>query len=42
MLTTGDWITPHINGARYLDKPPALARLWHSRHYEGGGLLDVC
>lgn len=24
MLTTGDWLTPHINGARYLDKPPAF------------------
>jgi 4-amino-4-deoxy-L-arabinose transferase-like glycosyltransferase len=24
MLVTGDWITPRINGARYLDKPPAF------------------
>jgi 4-amino-4-deoxy-L-arabinose transferase-like glycosyltransferase len=24
MLETGDWVTPRINGARYLDKPPAF------------------
>lgn len=24
MLATGEWVTPHINGARYLDKPPAF------------------
>jgi 4-amino-4-deoxy-L-arabinose transferase-like glycosyltransferase len=26
MLTGGDWITPHLNGARYLNKPPLI--LW--------------
>ncbi|PYS96572.1 MAG: hypothetical protein DMF50_04080 [Acidobacteria bacterium] len=24
MLATGDFVTPHIDGARYLDKPPAF------------------
>lgn len=24
MLTTGDWLTPRLNGARYFDKPPLL------------------
>ena len=24
MLATGDWLTPRLNGARYLDKPPLL------------------
>src|SRR3569833_2271787 len=22
MLRTGDWVTPHLNGAPYLNKPP--------------------
>ncbi|MBI1950317.1 MAG: glycosyltransferase family 39 protein [Acidobacteria bacterium] len=24
ILVTGDWVTPHLDGARYLDKPPAF------------------
>ncbi|MEK7798322.1 MAG: glycosyltransferase family 39 protein, partial [Acidobacteriota bacterium] len=24
ILETGDWVTPHLDGARYLDKPPAF------------------
>ena len=24
MLVRGDWVTPHLNNARYLDKPPLL------------------
>ncbi len=31
MLLTGDWITPHLNGERFLNKPPLLfwlAALW--------------
>jgi 4-amino-4-deoxy-L-arabinose transferase-like glycosyltransferase len=24
MLVSGDWVTPHINDARYLDKPPVF------------------
>ena len=24
MTRTGDWVTPHINGVRYFDKPPLL------------------
>jgi 4-amino-4-deoxy-L-arabinose transferase-like glycosyltransferase len=22
MVVRGDWLTPHLNGTRYLDKPP--------------------
>ena len=22
MVLSGDWLTPHLNGTRYLDKPP--------------------
>ena len=24
MLESGDWLTPRLNGARYLDKPPLI------------------
>jgi 4-amino-4-deoxy-L-arabinose transferase-like glycosyltransferase len=36
MVSTGDWITPHANGIRYLEKPPLLYWLTALSYSIGG------
>lgn len=36
MLVTGDWLTPHANGVRYLEKPPLLYWLTACSYWLGG------
>ena len=39
MLETGDWLTPRLNGARYLDKPPLFYWI-NLMAYKIGGISD--
>jgi hypothetical protein len=40
MVATGDWVTPHANGVRYLEKPPLLYWLT-AASYEAFGTNEV-
>jgi 4-amino-4-deoxy-L-arabinose transferase-like glycosyltransferase len=39
MLESGDWLTPRLNGARYLDKPPLIYWI-NLLAYKIGGISD--
>ncbi len=39
MLESGDWLTPRLNGARYLDKPPLYYWI-NLMAYKIGGISD--